>query len=208
MSNDHQISIEPSILVLGQSSFVRLVAIPLSEQLEEMVLDFRQPGSDDHFEIRARSNPQAFLTELGGVATVGVFLGGWAAKKLLDEIYDATIRPRVKKVVEDFFNKSSGGKLYSTAISAKSKSDRNTILVLSIGRNTEEIEACNDLVAAAFQLGLDQIKAHPDGTVRSYIIEDREIRFSGCYRSRLDAINALARSMSPLGPIKAMRNKG
>ncbi|SMQ93667.1 hypothetical protein [Xanthomonas fragariae] len=208
MKNDHRVFIDAEILVLGQRRFIKSVAIPLYEQLEEIAPNFPEPDDNDHFENIVHSNPQAFFNELGGVATVGVFLSEWAAKKLLDEIYEATIRPRFKKVFEDFFNRSSNGKFYSTAISAKSRLDNNIILVLSIGRSMEEIEACNNLVSTAFQKGIDQIKDHPDGTVRSYIIEDRNIRFSGHYQSRVQAVDALAKSMSPFGTIKAMRHDG
>ncbi|WP_433852415.1 hypothetical protein [Stenotrophomonas nitritireducens] len=206
MTKDHRISIDQSILILGQGHFVRSVAIPLSEEMEELASIFDDTDEDDHFEISARSTPQAFLTELGGLAAVGVFLGTWAAKTALDEIYKAAIRPRIIKVIENFVNESQDGKYYSTAISAKSRSDKNTILVISIGRTIEEIESCNDLVPEAFEIGISEIAAHPDGTIRSYVIEDGVIRFGGCYRSRLAALNALAKAMTPIGPIRSIRN--
>lgn len=208
MDKNHRISIDQSILILGQGHFIRSVAIPLSEAMEELASRFDDADEDDHFEISARSTPQAFLTELGGVAAVGVFLGTWAAKTVLDEIYKVAIRPRVKKVIEDFVKKSQSGKYYSTAISAKSRSDKNTILVVSIGRTIEEIESCNDLVPKAFEIGISEIGAYPDGTIRSYVIEAGVIRFGGHYRSRLAAINALAKAMTPIGPIRSISNHG
>ncbi|MBB6367954.1 hypothetical protein FHR56_003119 [Xanthomonas sacchari] len=124
MQKDHHISIDASILVMGQGNFVRSVAIPLSEQMEEAARYFPPSDIDDHFEIKPHSNLQAFVTDLGGVATVAVFISGWAAEKLLDEVYQSIIRPRAKKAIKEFLDKSKSEKYYSTAISAKNKFDK------------------------------------------------------------------------------------
>jgi hypothetical protein len=208
MNNDLQISIDPSILILGQGHFVREVAIPLSEAVEDLASRFAGTDGGDHFELNAQSHPQAFLTELSGLAAVGVFVGTWAAKTALDEIYKGAIRPKIKNEIEGFLKKSQTGKYYSTAISARCRSDKNTIIVISIGRTIEEIEACNDLVADAFEIAVEEIGNYPNCTVRSYVIESGVIRFGGHYRSRQAAINALAKSMAPIGPIKTRSYSG
>lgn len=89
-------------LMLGKSSLLRAVTFPLAEQLE---VDLpgrteRTPLDDNPTgPMSLKERPTNTLSAIELLTGVLVFLGGWGAKRFLDDIYDLKIRPRFRALL-------------------------------------------------------------------------------------------------------------
>lgn len=87
------IEVSERYLSFGQSCFVREVAIPAGETIEEIAKEY---PCVDEAELKIVPQPTASLSGLDALIGVSIFLGGWAGTKFLDEIYDTKLGPAIK----------------------------------------------------------------------------------------------------------------
>jgi len=120
------VEVSERYLAFGQSRFVRAVAIPAGETIEEIAKEY---PCVDEVELKIVPQPTAFLSGLDALIGVSIFLGGWAGTKFLDEIYDAKLGPAIKGYFRRYIERSGPNKKYSLAILVRSKVTSGAVLI-------------------------------------------------------------------------------
>lgn len=173
MSEYPGVSISSTFRIVGPANFIRRVGIPLYDEIDRSAELFEPYDGRIGQDIEARSRPQADFLQFGGLATIGIFIGGWAAKKALDEAYTIILRPKIEKVLGDFFATSSTGKLYGVSLLIADKSKNFKILIVSVGTNADELAAADELVPQAIEVALNFAQAmNFHRKVHTYVISD------------------------------------
>ena len=173
MSEYPSISISTTFRVVGPASFIRKVGIPLYDEIDQVAESFEPYDGRFGQDIDAQARPHAEFLTIGGLATIGIFIGGWAAEKALDKAYTAILRPRIEKVFGDFFATSSTGKLYGVSLLIADKSKNFKILIASIGSNIDELTAADKLVPQVIEVALNFAQAmNFHRKVHTYVISD------------------------------------
>ena len=87
-----------SVAANGNSDFLRTIAIPLTEELgrlkETLYIEIPKKAAFEH-----DSTPKALDLTVAGFFGIVLFLPGWFAVKVLDEIYDIRIKPLIRKII-------------------------------------------------------------------------------------------------------------
>ncbi|CAM3938025.1 hypothetical protein [Ectopseudomonas alcaliphila] len=162
------IEISERYLAFGQNIFVKEVAIPVGEVIEEVAKEY--PCADD-VDLRIVSRPTAFLSGLDALIGISVFLGGWAGTKFLDEIYDAKLGPKIKEYFRPYIERRGVDKKYSLAILARKRGVGGSVLICCIGSSIEEIESSERHIPAALTMTNELLDSSKGNSVYLYVIE-------------------------------------
>lgn len=163
------IEVSDRYLVFGQKAFIKEVAIPAGEVIEDVAKEY--PLANE-FDIQIPHRPTAFLSELDALIGIFVCLGSWAGTKLLDEIYDAKLGPRIKKLFRPYIENRGIDKKYSIAIVARKRGTTGSILICCIGSSIEEIESSEKHIPAALALAEQLLDLSKNDSVYLYVIEN------------------------------------
>ncbi|WP_155808292.1 hypothetical protein [Bordetella petrii] len=166
------IEVSERYLVFGQKNFVKEVAIPIGEVIEEIAKEY--PCADDAAP-RLSPRPTACLSGLDALIGVSVFLGGWAGTKFLDEIYDAKLGPKIKEYFWPYIEKHGSDKKYSLAILTEKRETGGSVLICCIGSSIEEIESSERHIPAALTIAKELLDSSIGNSVYLYVIESGKI---------------------------------
>ena len=199
------IEISERVLSYGNSTFIRDVAIPVSDEVVE--ISKKYPCKDNQ-KIEVRGKPTAFASGLEAILGMVVFLGAWATKKFLDEIYDATFGPIAKKKLKAYIEKSTdSSKKYALSISLNKKNKRNSILICCVGSNILEIEASESHIPNIMKISESYIDSSNDGSVFLFVVDNGVCNLNPSIHESLDdAINGLKKHY-PIKPPQYIRTK-
>ncbi|HQX65148.1 MAG: hypothetical protein WAU20_00820 [Dokdonella sp.] len=204
---DHQeVSVSENLLLIGQAHFIRSVAIPLHEALEDLTRSFPASAEEEAWEPELPQGLYANFTALSGLAGIVLFIGGWAAKKTLDELYETTIKAKVRKVLEDFFRSDTSGKKYGVSLLINKVPERISIVVATVGQDIAEIELGQRQVSSVIARAMDTArKMAVPNTVHLYMIEAGNVNdHPWIYRSLAEAMGHMS-NMSPVVSVKPVR---
>jgi hypothetical protein len=159
----------------GNSTFFRVVAVPLSASLESELpkhgIPLNDGLADDILTIDER--PKAVGGAIAGIAGVVLFFGSWAAKKALDEIY-AKIRPKIVDVFsrsDEELKSIERKKLYQVGIWYGDK--RVFILVTFVANSFAEILTHERLLPTIHANAVNWITQNGSHKcVHLYLVED------------------------------------
>jgi hypothetical protein len=125
-----QISI--SVVGGGNSAFLRAFTIPLAEDLEK-IEGFGNKPIPDKGVMEVDSRPKACDLPTIGFFGVLLFIPGWFAKKVLEELYEIKIRPAVRRIIKEadkieLFSSSKKSKVFTLQVFHEQS---NVLLVLA-----------------------------------------------------------------------------
>ena len=206
MEDHHDISVSEKLLLIGQGHFVRRVANPLHDALEDLAKAYPTSPEEEAWEPELPHGLYASFTALSGIAGVVIFIGGWGAKKALDELYETSIKAKVRKVLEDFFQSDSSKKKYGISLLINKMPERISIVVATVGQDIGEIELGQRQVRSviARAIGTASDIAAPN-TVHLYLIEAGNVNdHPWIYGSLAEAMGHMS-NMSPAVPVKPVR---
>ena len=172
MSND---SIKLTTICGGNSTVFRTLGIPLSEALEsDAALDVH----DGDLPAPLQTEPRPQMDAAAIAATIGIlaFLGSWAAKKVLDEIYAAKIRPKIKEIfgssdAQSLPNKP--GKKWLFQLGVWYEEEQVLVLLTLVGDSLHEILEQEHLLPTLHSGAVDWlIRNGADSPVHLYIVEN------------------------------------
>jgi len=185
------IEVSERYLAFGQNIFVKEVAIPVGEVIEEVAKEY--PCADD-VDLRIAPRPIAFLSGLDALIGISVFLGGWAGTKFLDEIYDAKLGPKIKKYFQPYIEKRGADKKYSIAILARKRGTGGSVLICCIGSSIEEIESSERHIPATLTIAKELLDSSKENSVYLYVIESGKVNLEpGVFDSHEMALEGLKR---------------
>jgi len=183
------IEVSERYITFGQNIFVKEVAIPVGEVIEEIAKEY--PCTDD-IDLKIAFRPTAFLTGLDALIAISIFLGGWAGTKFLDEIYDAKLGPAVKKYLHSYIEKRGSDKKYSLAILARKRGVNGSALICCIGSSIEEIESSKKHIPVTLGIAEDMLDSSIDSSVYLYVIEAGRVNIEPkIFKSHEDALEGL-----------------
>lgn len=183
------IEVSERYLTVGQSVFVKEVAIPVGEVIEEVAKEY--PCIDD-VDLKINTHPKAFLSGLDALIGIAVFLGSWAGTKFLDEIYDAKLGPIIKRHFRPYIEKRGSDKKYSLAILARKRGAGGSVLICCIGSSIEEIESSERHIPVALTIAEELLDSSKDNSVYLYVIENGKVNLEpGVFESHEMALEGL-----------------
>lgn len=192
------IEVSERYLIFGQSIFVKEVAIPVGEVIEEIAKEY--PCTDD-VDLKIALRPTAFLTGLDALIGISIFLGGWAGTKFLDEIYDAKLGPAIKSYLHSYIEKHGSDKKYSLAILARKRGVSGSALICCVGSSIEEIESSKKHIPAALGIAEDALDSSTDSSVYLYVIEagrvNLEPKIFGSHEGALEGLKRMYPAQLP-----------
>lgn len=159
-------------LAFGKNTFVKEVAIPVGEVIDEVAKEY--PCADDA-DLKVTPRPAAFLSGLEALIGISVFLGSWAGNKFLDEIYDAKLGPAIKGYLRPYIEKCGSEKKYSLAILARKKGVEGSVLICCVGSSIEKIELSEKHIPAALGIAEEFLDSSKDNSVHLYVIENGRV---------------------------------
>lgn len=166
------VEVSERYLAFGQSIFVKEVAIPVGEVIEEIAREF--PCSDDA-DIKISFHPTAFISALDALIGVSIFISGWVGNKFLDEIYEAKLGPKIKQYLRPYIEKNGSNKKYSLSILARKKLKGGSVLICCIGSSIEEIELSEKHIPDALNVANELLDSSEENSVHLYLIEGGEV---------------------------------
>jgi hypothetical protein len=140
-----------TILTVGNSRFIRGVSVPLSEALEAE-FPGRQVDLGEE-EVRPplpKGVPvNALPTAFEAIVGVLVFLGAWGAKRFLDDVYELTIRPHVRRILRTDHDATpstaEAPRAFMLAIGHISQ--QRMVIVVAIAKSPTEFAQSEELIA-------------------------------------------------------------
>ena len=139
------------ILTVGNSRFIRGVSVPLSEALEAE-FPGRQVDLGEE-EVRPplpKGVPvNALPTAFEAIVGVLLFLGAWGAKRLLDDVYELTIRPHVRRILGADHDAALATAEVPRAfmLAIWHISQQRAVIVVAIGKSATEFAQSEELIA-------------------------------------------------------------
>lgn len=194
------IEVSERYLAFGQSSFVREVAIPAGETIEQIAKEY---PCVDEAELKIVPQPTASLSGLDALIGVSIFLGGWASTKFLDEIYDAKFGPAIKGYFRKYIERRGPNKKYSLAILARSKETSRSVLICCVGSSIEEIELSERHIPLALGIADKLLGSSRNKTVYLYVIEGGKISLEP---KAFDSLEAALEGLKRMYPAKLPKN--
>ena len=185
------IEVSERYLAVGQITFMKEVAIPVGEVIEEVAKEY--PCAND-LDLRIDPRPKAFLSGLDALIGVAIFLGGWAGTKFLDEIYEAKLGPTIKKYFRPYIEARGVDKKYSLAILARKRGVGGSVLICCIGSSIEEIESSERHIPVALAIAKELLDSSSENSVYLYVIESGKVNLEPrVYESHQMALEGLKR---------------
>jgi len=194
------IEVSERYLSFGQSCFVREVAIPAGETIEEIAKEY---PCVDEAELNIVPQPTASLSGLDALIGVSIFLGGWAGTKFLDEIYDAKLGPAIKGYFRKYIERSGSDKKYSLSILARSKETSGAVLICCVGSSIEEIELSERRIPRALGVTEKLLSSSKNKSVYLYVIESGKINLEP---KAFDNLEGALEGLKRMYPAKLPKN--
>ncbi|MBA2079164.1 hypothetical protein [Rhodanobacter sp. PCA2] len=180
------IVISEKFYVLGGAAFIRAVAEPLDDEVQELRRQYLARGVSDGWDMDEEENlpapaPLLFaaLTDLEGLYTaVATVSGGYVTKKIFDEVWDITLRPKLRKALGALFAKKNAKK-YGVSILFRDKRSGVSILVVSVGETLQAIEQGDRQARLVIERSVKTLNELPSkgtsaafGAVHMYVVEE------------------------------------
>ena len=144
--------VSEKLLSMGGSRFFKEVAIPITSEIR--LIAEEHPTSQDQASFSGK--PQAVSADLAGLIGVITFVSSWAVIKLLDEVYEIKIRPIIKDKIAKYIATNDSAKDYAISIAITNKSTLNTVFIVSIGKNSKEIDSNYQVEKNALDMAIQQ----------------------------------------------------
>jgi hypothetical protein len=144
--SDDSATVSENLISFGPSHFLRAVVIPLANDIEGIAKDHPVRGDDAVWSPGLSGKPQAGMTLLAGFVGVVAFVGSWAAKKALDELYIHKLSPLIRTALSAYLQSSTTGKKYAVSLLVNNSAARISILIAAVGSSIEEIEISETLI--------------------------------------------------------------
>lgn len=184
MAELNGIVISEEFYMLGSAAFIRAIADPLDDEVQELRKQYsahvREGSEIDGEQKYPKAAPSFFavLSDLHGLFTIVVTAGGgYVAKKIFDEVWDVTLRSKLRKALEAVFAKN-GQKKYGVSVLFRDKRTGVSILMVSVGESLQEIEQGDRqvrLVSAQAVKALTELPSPSTsaafGAVHMYVVE-------------------------------------
>jgi hypothetical protein len=169
-------SITFQVICAGNSAVLRAIGIPLCEALEAdpTGIEIREQELPAVLQIDKR--PVAGVSAIAATFGVIAFLGSWAAKKTLDELYASKIRPKIDEVVrsskaQELRNKP--GKKWLFQLGVWYEEERVFILLVLVGNDLKQVMAQELLLPQLHSQALNWLRENSSNApVHLYIAED------------------------------------
>jgi Holliday junction DNA helicase RuvB len=140
-------------MAMGGATFIGKVGARLCEQLE---VDFPGrattpqdlAGRAPSIGLQTSYGPRLIPAALGAMVGVLVFVGAWGVKRLLDEVYELKIRPRVRKLLGEADQAAQLGSGQSGAFlfAVRYSSMDRTVVAIASGNTFAEVAANEQLI--------------------------------------------------------------
>lgn len=159
----------------GNASVFRALGIPLSDALDaDDGIDLHE--GDVPPPLQTEPHPQMGAAAIAAMIGVLVFFGSWAARKVLDEFYEAKIRPKIKHIFESSDAKglsNNPGKKWLFQLGVWYKEERVLVLLTLVGDSLNKILRQEHLLPTLHSHAVDWLIQHgTDSPVHLYIAED------------------------------------
>lgn len=165
----------------GDSKFIMTFGVPIAEELDEMSapLNMHVRPLPDHKMFLLDTGAKNIETFTVGVFGVLLFLPGWFAKKLLDEIYDLKLKPVVRKILKQAneIEIYASKKKYKTFTLSVYYKEYSTVVIVAVKeRGLDELATSLDRIRAAHAAALAtlQTSSSPE-PVHLYLIKDGKV---------------------------------
>jgi hypothetical protein len=206
MTVSNSIVISENFYVLGSGHYINALVGPLDEALADFREKFSLTDQDSSGALdleRPEPTIYAWPSDLLGVFTLVMEASGtYVAKKVFDEVWDITLRPKVRSAVTTLFDRSAGRK-YGLSVLFRAEGTGVSILIASVGKSIEEIEQGDRqarlIIARAVNelAGLGPSTVTGVGSIHMYVIENGQVNeLPWIYGNVHEALLALKR-MSP-----------
>jgi hypothetical protein len=159
----------------GDSEILRALGIPLCEALEADVDGIEMRRDDVPAILNVSQRPTASVSGVAAILGVLAFLGSWAAKKTLDEIYTSRIRPKIDEVLRSAaaqaLSRKRGKWLFQLGVWYEE--ERVFILLTLAGDNVNEVITQEVLLPHIHSHAVNWVRENGgDPPVHLYIVEN------------------------------------
>lgn len=167
----NRFSVSSRTFSIGNAEFIRAVAVPFAKEIELIGLHYPLSPQDKEAEPGAESAFFAAGVDLSGLVGVLIFVGTWAATKVLDELFDIKLGPAIRTAIRNAFSNASG-KTYGITLALHNAEKRTTILVVAIGASEGGLQKSEQAVRATLAFAAQKADQEPAEGVHMYLIED------------------------------------
>lgn len=191
------IEVSNRVFAAGNANFLKAVVIPLVEYME--IVSSEYPCKDEEPPRQNPIRPQADATGICGIVGVS-FIIAWAMTKVFDEIWLATISPKIRQLLTKYFHGNKSQKKYAVAISTHVKDDRITIFTVCIGKTVKEIEESLSKIRSVLEMAKSNVNPNEKNKVHMYLVEGGSCNVEPIkFNNHEDAMRSLS-SMHPVTP--------
>ena len=171
------VSFSKHILSIGSAQFIREISIPLLDAIEKLNENYPISPTEeewsldvttdfDHNQVYAKSKA------LAGFFAIIIFIGGWGATKILDELYEIAIKDKVHDALQGFFKSNASGRKVGSSLLVNMEPKRISILIATVGKDLNEFKHSQSQVGPVIARAIDTAeKIATPGTVHLYVIE-------------------------------------
>ncbi len=167
-----------SVLTQGNSSFIRAFSIPLAEELEKIdSIKTSDSPKKNIFVVDSsiRNNDIA----VAGVFGVLLFLPGWFAIKVLDDLYEIKIKPKIQNIIkkaDDIEIFKSSKKFFVHSLSIYHEELNVLVIVAAKEKGLDELYGSIEQLNNFTQVALHNLKVSPQkNQVHLYILTEGKI---------------------------------
>ena len=206
MEDSDTVSVSSNLILFGQRRFTEEVAVPLSETIEDLHDRFPTSTEEDNWEPGVPQGLYAAVTALSAFVGIVLFVSGWSAKKALDEIYETTLKAKLRALFAKFFESETYGKKYAVCLLVNSLEQRVSIVVAIVGKDIDEIDLAQRQVSSVMASAMDTARRTClSDSVHLYILEGSQVNaHPWVYGSLKEAMRHMS-NMSSVGPIRPVR---
>ncbi len=185
-------------LIAGNRSFLEDCAFPTIEELESSPA-FSPPEGY----VQEKKEPRFFASafDAPGLLVPIMFVGAWAANKVLDELYDFVL-PTIKKRLISYTEKQQ--KLYVLSFVLSQYPAPASIFIVAVGKTQEDLQASESLITKVVPAALARASKSTRKEYHVYLIEAGKVDVEpSIYESLEQAIHSLS-LMRPSAPPKTI----
>ena len=200
------IEVSEKYFAFGKSAFMREVAIPAGEVIEEIA---REHPCASEVDSKITPRPTAFLSGLEALIGISIFIAGWAGNKFLDEVYAAKLGPAIKNHLKTYIEKAGPDKKYSIAILARSKSSKGAALICCVGSSIDEIASSEKHIPAVIVIAENFLKSSNHNSIYLFVIDSGKVNLEPeIYDTHEKALEGLKRMYPAKMPVSISPSKG
>jgi hypothetical protein len=168
-----------TVLTVGSARFIRSVSAPVCEALEAEFPGRHVDPSEQEVRppLPSGVHVTALPTALEAIVGVLIFLGAWGAKRFLDDVYELTIRPHVRRLLgaEDDAATSIADAPRAFMFAIWHTSLQRTVAVVAVGKSPAELAQSEQLIAQVHREACDLLEREiPSKPVVLYVISGGE----------------------------------